>query len=339
MSIYLRSHLQGLVPYSSARLESGGASGIWLDANESPYDSGYNRYPDPRALQLRSALSRHTGAELEQILPACGSDQLIDMIYRAYCEPGVDSALSFSPGFSMYDHCADINGVRMDHLSLDDSFDLDVAAIEEFVRKHAPKIIFLCSPNNPTGNSLSADRMVAVAKMSPGIVVIDEAYIHYAETPSLVSRLSELPNVILLQTLSKAYGAAGLRLGYAIAAPALIEDLHRVKLPYDLSLIAQEKAIDILNSPEKLHSHTAETIAERKRLEKELPKCPSVEHIYPSDANFLLVRFTDHRSVYDQLRAADLIVRDRSALVDSCLRVTVGLPAENDALLSILREI
>jgi len=339
MSRYLRQHLSELVPYSSARQESGGAAGIWLDANESPYSSAYNRYPDPRAIALREVIAKHAGVECEQVLPACGSDQLIDMIFRAYCEPGQDTALTFSPGFSMYDHCAQMNDVEMYHMSLDDQYDIHLDRTLTFVRKHAPKIIFLCSPNNPTGNSLTVDRMVSVARAADGIVVIDEAYIHYADAPSLAAQLEDLPNVIILQTLSKAHGAAGLRLGYAMAATSLLDDLRKVKLPYDLSSMVSDTAVQIIKSTTQLHQQIAETISERKRLRTCLENLPEVVQIYPSDANFLLVRFLDHRKVYTQLRAAGIIVRDRSALVEACLRITVGVPKENDILLATLQAI
>lgn len=332
-----RPCIRDLEPYSTARDEyTGGDLGIFLDANESPYDNGLNRYPDPHQKLLKERISSIKGIPVENIFLGNGSDEAIDLCYRVFCTPGKDKALAIAPSYGMYSVAAAMNDVPLKKVQLKDDFSLDTRAI---LSESGAKLLFLCSPNNPSGNSFPREEILSLADSFQGIVVVDEAYIDFSSAPSLAEDIGGHPNIIILQTLSKAWGLAGLRIGLAIAAAPVIELFSKLKYPYNINGPAQQTALERL-SPELKASHVKEILRERERLEKELPAFPCVQKVYPSDANFLLVRVDDPDGLYNLLISSGIIVRNRSRVkgCEGCLRITVGTPQENSRLLDILRD-
>lgn len=340
-----RPTIRALASYRSARQDH--LEGTLLDANENSVGSvlpsgpvALNRYPDPFQRELRQALADREGHSLPEIFVGVGSDEAIDLLLRVFCEPGVDRVLIPEPTYGMYRVAAAIQNAIIDRVLLDDEFQLDRAAIEEALRP-TTKIVFVCSPNNPTGNRLRSDDILWLCRRAPGLVVVDEAYIEFADGPSMSGQVPSIPNLVVLRTLSKAWGLAAIRLGYAIAHPTVISFLMKVKSPYNVNTLTARAALEGLRRSDRAASMVRQIRSERERLRSALGGLRIVIDILPSEANFLAVRFRDPASVIRRLRAAGIIVRDRTAepKLDGCLRITVGTPDENDAVLTMLREI
>ncbi len=337
----LRENIKKLIPYSSARDEFKGSASVWLDANEnsygSPLERNYNRYPDPLQLKLKNKLSQIKGVPPENTFLGNGSDEAIDILIRAFCEPGRDNILLLPPTYGMYEVAANINDVAIKTAALTTDFQLDLNLIAEEIDKHT-KIIFVCSPNNPTGNSIRRSDVETLLVNFTGLVVVDEAYINYAGQHSFIRELLEYPNLVVFQTLSKAWGLAALRIGMAFASQSIIEVFNRIKPPYNIGEASQELALMALEQVETTKYRIRETVAERNKLAKILPDFPFIRRVYPSDANFLLVETTDPTGIYQHLVNGGAIVRDRSKIAgcEGCLRITIGTPDENQLLINLL---
>ncbi len=340
----VRNNIRNLKPYSSARSEFEGSAEVFLDANEnafgSPAGAGLNRYPDPLQRELKDRIAAMKGVSPSQIFVGNGSDEAIDLLFRIFCEPGRDEVITCPPTYGMYRVSADINDVTVREASLTADFQLDVRAILAGI-SGATKLIFVCSPNNPTGNLMSRGSILEIARQFTGIVVVDEAYIDFADEPSLLAELESLPNLVVLQTFSKAWGMAGVRVGLAFASSEIINLMNRVKPPYNVSGIAQQTVIRSLESSSTVREWIITARGERSRLENSLSDFDFVQRVYPSDANFLLVLLDDANSTYKYLIDEMIVVRDRSnvELCEGCLRITVGTPAENNRVLQALRSI
>lgn len=332
-----RPNILGLEAYSTARDDCGSSRPeIFLDANENPYNNGINRYPDPHQKALKSRISEIKGIAAGSLFLGNGSDEAIDLVYRVFCEPGKSNTVSIAPSYGMYEVAASMNDVEFRKVQLRPDFSMDTEAMLAATDSKT-RLMFICSPNNPTGNSFPAEQIEELLERFGGVVVLDEAYIDFSVMPSLASLVKRYPNLIVLQTLSKAWGMAGLRIGLAVADPAVISLMSKVKYPYNINVVAQKMALMKLDEAAK-DKAVAEIVGQRFRLEKELRKCPEVKGIYSSDANFLLVRFDNPDEVYGRLLAGGVIVRNRSKVpgCEGCLRITVGTPAENDRLLRLL---
>lgn len=336
----VRRNVLTMKPYSSARDEFHGDAEIFLDANENPYPSPYNRYPDPLQWKVKEKLAELQGVRPEQIFLGNGSDEPIDLIMRAFCEPNQDSILITEPTYGMYKVCAEVNAINVQQVLLTPDFDLDLDAVPNTFDA-TTKVIFLCSPNNPTGNLLSREKVVEVLKRFYGLVVIDEAYIDFTKSKSFVQELKKYPNLVVLQTFSKAWGLAGLRLGMCFASEAIISVLNKIKYPYNVNIRTQELALDALENAYRKDTWVEEILKERDWLARELGNLGIVEKIFPSDANFLLVRVKDAQSTYRYLMNNRIIVRDRSKvnLCYNSIRITVGTPEENKKLIEALKKI
>lgn len=336
----LRKNILDLKPYSSARDEYTGEAMVFLDANENPFNQPYNRYPDPlqRALKERIAILKNVDAA--NIFLGNGSDEPIDLLIRAFCEPGKDNVVTINPTYGMYQVAADISAVELRKVSLTEEYELDTETLLAACNENT-KLIFLCSPNNPTGNSLSKDAMLSVAKKFKGLLVVDEAYIDFAPEKTLLNELSEIPNLVILQTFSKAWGMAGIRMGMAFASTEIIQVLNKIKYPYNLNILSQQKALELLEQNEQVENWVKLLISERKRIAKDMENLPFVVKVYPSDANFLLVKMHDARGIYEYLVEEGIIVRDRSKvhLCDDSLRITIGAENENNILIETLNNL
>ncbi len=337
----VRPNVRRMRPYSSARSEFAGEAEVFLDANENAYGSPaggrWNRYPDPRQSDLKNKISAMRGVAADQIFIGNGSDEAIDLLFRIFCEPGVDECIICPPTYGMYQVSADLNDVAVREAGLTGSFQLDTGSILAAANERS-KLIFICSPNNPTGNLMRRDDVLQIARAFRGIVVIDEAYIDFANEPSMIAELGQLPNIVVLQTFSKAWGMAGLRVGMAFSNREMIGLFDRVKPPYNVSGIAQSEVADSLSLTQRVESSIANIINERRRMARSLSSLDCVNEVFPSDANFLLVRTTDAAAIYSHLVEQKIVVRDRSRVThcEGCLRITIGTPAENDRLLSAL---
>ena len=333
----VRPNILGLEAYSTARDDCGSNQPeIFLDANENPYNNGINRYPDPHQKALKAKVAEIKGISADSLFIGNGSDEAIDLVYRVFCVPGASNAVSIAPSYGMYEVAAAMNDIEFRKVQLRPDFSMDTEAMLSAADSKT-RLMFICSPNNPTGNSFPVEQIEDILERFGGVVVLDEAYIDFSVRPSLTSLVKRYPNLIVLQTLSKAWGMAGLRIGLAIADPAVIALMSKVKYPYNINVLAQKMALMKLDEAAK-DKAVAEIVGQRFRLEKELAKCPEVKGIYSSDANFLLVRFENPDEVYERLLAGGVIVRNRSKVsgCEGCLRVTVGTPAENDRLLRLL---
>lgn len=330
-----RPNIRNLAPYSTARDECQVKIGSFLDANENPFDNGYNRYPDPRQAELKSLISRVKGIPVKNMFIGNGSDEAIDLCFRIFCEPGADNAVSIAPTYGMYKVAADINNVEMRQVPLGEDFGLPVEELLKACDGNT-KLIFVCSPNNPTGNAFPVDEILKLAEVFDGMLVVDEAYIDFSSERSLSEYIGQYPNLIVLQTLSKAYGMAALRLGLAFGDARTMGLFANVKYPYNISLAGMEKAMGLLKRD--VAAEVDVIRAERSRLAEALSALPRVRKVWPSDANFLLVEVDDARGLYDELIDAQVIVRDRSKVAgcEGCLRITVGTPAENDKVLAVI---
>jgi histidinol-phosphate aminotransferase len=334
----VRKNILALVPYSTARDEYTGKLGVFLDANENPYpNSGYNRYPDPAQRELKEVLAGIKGVPAEQIFVGNGSDEAIDLAFRVFCEPRVDNAIAIAPSYGMYRVVAAINDVEMREVRLGADFSLSADAVLGAVDERT-KLLFLCSPNNPSGNLLERSEVERLLEQFHGMVVIDEAYIDFADDAGFLPALDRYPNLIVLQTLSKAWGLAGLRLGLAFGAREVMDIFARVKYPYNIGVATQRLVLDRLRGEGEVRREIAEIKSQRARVTEALEANPAVEKVFPSDANFVLVRTAEPRRMYETLIAKGVIVRDRSRVpgCEGCLRITVGTPAENDILIELL---
>ena len=337
----LRPHIAALQPYSSARDEYSGKEGIFLDANENPFGSiseeDYNRYPDPYQLDIKNKLSAIKNIPANQIFLGNGSDEAIDLLFRAFCTPGKDNVIILPPTYGMYEVSAGINDVKVKKVNLTDDFQLQPQKILDAVDEHT-KIIFICSPNNPSGNSLNRADIEVIIKKFDGLVVLDEAYIDFTTETSYIERLGEFQNLMIIQTFSKAWGLASLRIGMAFASVEIIKIINRIKPPYNISGLTQQKVLEALDQVDKKDEMVSRILKEKKYLEDQLSKLSIILHIYPSDANFLLMKVTDAKKIYQYLIDDKIIVRDRSKVIlcDECLRITVGTEKENNSLMESL---
>ena len=338
----VRPNIKDLQPYSSARDEFHGQAAIFLDANEnslgSTLEQPLNRYPDPRQSALKERISRIKNIGTEGIFLGNGSDEAIDLLIRAFCEPGREHILIMPPTYGMYRVCAEINNVAVEEVPLQPDFQM---AVQHVLQQLGPstRLVFICSPNNPSGNLLSRRDVQTILDQTRGLVVVDEAYIDFCAQDSLMPLLKDYPNLVILQTLSKAWGLAALRLGMAFADPFIIEILNKIKPPYNINGMTQKLALQALHQSDRQQDMLTRLIAQRRRLEEELKNIPTVETIYPSAANFLLVRFNQSENVFRQLKEAGIIVRDRSKALHchNCLRITVGTETENQILIDTLK--
>src|SRR6201996_3524818 len=338
----LRDNIKRLVPYSSARDEFQGEASVYLDANEnafgSPLDAQYNRYPDPLQYKVKMRLSEIKGVPARNIFLGNGSDEAIDILFRSFCNPGVDNVILVPPTYGMYEVSANINDVQTKKVSLTEEYQLNLEGIAEAIDEHT-KLIFICSPNNPTGNSINRDDVETLLNNFDGIVVVDEAYINFSRQKTFIQELTEYANLVVLQTLSKAWGLAGLRVGMAFASEEIIEVMNKVKPPYNVNEASQQLALKALQNIEQVNTWIKETLFQRDKLVLGLKVFDFVVDIYPSDANFILVKTADPKGIYNYLVQQGIIVRDRSKvdLCEGCLRITVGTPDENNTLLQTLQ--
>jgi len=339
----IRRNIKNLVPYSSARDEFKGDASVYLDANEnafgSPLEQQYNRYPDPLQYKVKKRLSDIKGVPPRNIFLGNGSDEAIDILFRSFCNPGIDNVILVPPTYGMYEVSANINDIEARKVMLTEEYQLNLEGIAEAIDKNT-KLIFICSPNNPTGNSINRDDIETLLANFNGLVVIDEAYINFSRQKTFIQELTEYANLVVLQTLSKAWGLAGLRIGMAFASEEIIEVMNKVKPPYNINEASQELALKALDNVEQVNGWIKETLAQRDKLVLNLKHFDFVLDIYPSDANFILVKMTDPKAIYSFLVDKGIIVRDRSKvdLCEGCLRITVGTPAENDILLETLQQ-
>ncbi|ALL04970.1 histidinol phosphate aminotransferase [Pedobacter sp. PACM 27299] len=337
-----RENIKNLKPYSTARDEYKGQASVFLDANEngygSPLDVNFNRYPDPLQLDLKDAISKIKGVPIENTFLGNGSDEAIDLLFRAFCEPGKDNVIILPPTYGMYEVSAGINNVEARKVNLLPNFQLDLEKIAEAIDENT-KLIFICSPNNPTGNSIIRTDIETVLANFNGLVIIDEAYINYAKQRTFIQELTEYPNLVILQTFSKAWGLAALRLGMAFAARPVIDILNKVKPPYNINQATQDLALKALENIAQVNEWIKITVTERENLSEELINLPIVKKVHASDANFILIEVIDALKTYDALVNQGIIVRDRSkvTLCEGCLRITIGTPQENEILLNALK--
>lgn len=335
----VRPNVRNLKPYSSARDEFKGSASVWLDANENPNNTGLNRYPDPLQCKVKARISELKNVPKENIFLGNGSDEAIDLLFRGFCEPGKDKAMICSPTYGMYQVSADINNVEVIDVPLTSEWQLNLDGIRSRFSDPNLKLLLMCSPNNPTGNSMNRQDILALVSEFNGLVVTDEAYIDFSEQESCTTELEKHNNLVVLQTLSKAWGLAGIRLGMAFANTEVIDLLNRIKPPYNVNQLTQEAALKKLNNLDGFQSEVNTILSERKRLGIELGQLKNVLNIYTSDANFLLVKFTQPKVVYDALTEKGIVVRDRSKVAEGCLRITIGTPEENAQLLAELRKL
>ena len=334
----IRPNIWSLKPYSSARDEyKGVAASVFLDANENPYNSPNNRYPDPLQTELKTLVSRVKNVDSERIFLGNGSDEAIDILYRTFCIPGVDNAVAIDPTYGMYEVCADINDVEYRKVLLDENFQFKASDLLAKTDDKT-KLIFLCSPNNPTGNNLCRKEIETVLQEFAGIVVIDEAYIDFSDEVSFTTMLDRYPNMVVLQTFSKAWGCAAIRLGMAFASAEIIAVFNKVKYPYNVNRLTQAEAISIIGKEYQIKEWVKTLLAERARLIEKFGKLTCCERIYPTDANFFLAKVSDAKKIYDYLVNNGIIVRNRTnvTLCHNCLRVTIGSRPENDKLIEAL---
>lgn len=338
----IRENVKGLKPYSSARDEyvADGSEMVFLDANENPFENGANRYPDPQQRRLKSVLSERKEIPVENMLLGNGSDEVLDLIFRAFCEPKVDNIITLPPTYGMYKVLAGINHIENREVLLTKDFQPDVEKILKRTDENS-KLLFLCSPNNPTGNSFSEEKIIRLLQDFNGLVVIDEAYIDFSDAGSWTNRLEDYPNLIVTQTLSKAYGLAGIRLGICMASKEIISVLNKIKPPYNVNELSQNHAIKRLQGISRIRLEIAEILNQKKLVIKVLKHVAFIEKVYPSDANFILVKVDDAERRYGQLLKKGIVIRNRSnqPLCENTLRFTIGTPEENIKLVMALKEI
>lgn len=334
----VRENVRTLIPYSCARNDFQGKEGVFLDANENPYGK-LNRYPDPYQSELKKAISKIKEVPSGNIFLGNGSDEIIDLCYRVFCSPGKDKALTFHPTYGMYEVSAAINDVRLVKVDLDRSFNIDPESVTPFLDDPEMKLIFICSPNNPSGNCMNHAVVENIISRFRGMVVVDEAYNDFSDKPSFRFSLDKYPNLIVMQTFSKALGLAAARIGMAFTSPGVISYFNKMKPPYNISTINQKAALDKLERIDAYRTQTKKIIDERERIVPILKKISIIEEVFPSDSNFLLIRVKDADNLYEQLKSSKIIVRNRNRIVEGCLRITVGSRTENDKLIKTIKKL
>lgn len=335
-----RKNIWSLAPYSSARNEYAGREArVFLDANENPYNQPFNRYPDPLQLELKAALAKVKGVPAENIFLGNGSDEAIDLPYRCFCEPGKDNVVAIEPTYGMYKVCADINDVEYRPVLLDDQYQTTAEKLLAATDAHT-KLIWLCTPNNPTGNCLKREEVIKVIEQFEGLVIVDEAYSDFSSQPTFRAVLSKYPNLIVLNTMSKAWGCAAIRLGMAFASQEIIGLFNKVKYPYNVNLLTQQQALEALKDPYEVDNWVKILLQERTRMVDAFEMLPICKKVYPTDANFFLAMMTDAPKIYDYLVDQGIIVRNRHRvqLCENCLRITIGTKTENSELIAALRK-
>ncbi len=334
----VRENIKTLKPYSSARDEFSDSEGIFLDANENPFGE-FNRYPDPYQRELKQVIGEYKSIDTSSIFIGNGSDEVIDLLFRIFCSPGIDKALTFSPTYGMYDVSAAINDVELIKVELDNNFSLEYEKLASFLEDKSLKLILICTPNNPTGNSIDFDVIERIIANFNGIVLVDEAYIDFCDARSTIELIDKYPNLIVSQTMSKARALAAARVGIAFSNPKMIALLNKVKPPYNVSLLNQQAAFESFRNAKQFEENKKTILIEKVKLEKELLDLDLVDRVYPSDANFFLVEVKDANSVYQSLVDQKIVVRNRNQIVRNCIRITVGSPAENQQLINALKTI
>ena len=335
----VRENIKNLKPYSSARDEFSGTFGVFLDANENPFGT-YNRYPDPHQKLLKEQLSVIKNIPVNQIFLGNGSDEVIDLIIRIFAEPNRDEVLIFDPTYGMYEVAANINSVTLNRLNINSDFHININEnLKNTLSNERLKIIFICSPNNPTGNLIQEESVRYILEHFKGIVVIDEAYIDFSKQPSWIAQLSQYPNLVVMQTFSKYWGLAGLRVGMCFASTEIVQYLDNVKPPYNISSVNQDRALEALKNMDSFAENLNIIHSEKRRLIDELSSINWVENIFPSDANFVLMKVSDANFVYDELIKHNIIIRNRNSAIKNTIRITVGSPDENDKLIKALKNI
>jgi len=338
----VRDNIKNLTPYSSARHEFTGKASVFLDANEnafgSPLPEKFNRYPDPLQWQLKFQLAKIKGVPAENIFIGNGSDEVIDLAYRIFCKPGTDNVIVCPPTYGMYEVSANINDIAIKKVNLTEDFQLNVEGILNAVDENT-KLLFICSPNNPTGNNMNRADVEILLNNFPGIIIIDEAYINYSKQKTFIQELTEYPNLVVMQTLSKAWGLAALRLGLCYASMDIIDIFNKVKPPYNVNDASQQLGLEALQDTTTVNNWIKQAVEQKEILIKEMQSLSFVEKIYPSDANFILVKVMDANKLYDYLSGNEVIVRNRSKDVHcaNCLRITIGTPGENEVLINLLK--
>ena len=335
-----RENIWNLAPYSCARTEFAGRKArIFLDANENPYNHPYNRYPDPLQIEVKEQISKVKGVEMDKIFLGNGSDEAIDLVYRVFCRPSLDNVVAIAPTYGMYEVCADVNDVEYRSVLLDEQFQITADKLLEACDVNT-KVIWICSPNNPTGNHINRECIVEVLRKFEGIVVVDEAYSDFSSERAFRTVIDSFPNLIVLNTLSKAWGCAALRLGMAFASKEIIDIFNKVKYPYNVNLLTQQHALEILKDPYQVDEWVKNILQERGKMVSAFLDLPICEKVYPTDANFFLAKMTDAQAIYDYLVAQGIIVRNRNKvqLCGNCLRITIGKKSENIELLAALRQ-
>ena len=335
----IRKNILNLKPYSSARSEFTGEGSVFLDANENPFDNGFNRYPDPLQREIKDKIGQIKGVDANSIFLGNGSDEAIDLLFRIFCNPGKDNVIAIAPTYGMYEVCANINDIEYRSANLDSSFDIDIDGIKRITDENS-KILFLCSPNNPTGNLLNKDRIIDLIDLFKGIVVVDEAYIDFAGDEGFLPHLKSYKNLVVLQTFSKAWGQAAVRLGMAFASAEIIEYFNKVKYPYNINVLTQRHINEVLGDLCKVESQTEEILTQRELLANAFSNIQIIETIYPSDSNFILAKVKNANDVYEYLVKKGIIVRNRSKIIlcDNSIRFTVGDENENHSLIAALSE-
>lgn len=335
----IRPNIAALAPYSCARDEFKGEASVYLDANESPYNNGTNRYPDPLQSEVKSILAPLKKVRPEQIFLGNGSDEAIDLVYRIFCRPGIDNVVAPAPTYGMYQVCADINDIEYRAVPLKADYQLDMEAMKQAIDENT-KAIWLCSPNNPTGNVFAKEDLLWFLDNANAMIVVDEAYIDFSDKGTMVEMLDKYPNLIVLQTFSKAWGQAAIRLGIAMASEEVISLYNKVKYPYNVNILTQQQALKVLGNVAKKENQVKEILAQRDVLKNLLLSLSCVEEIYPSDSNFLLVKVKDANGIYKYLQDKGIIVRNRHrvTLCANCLRITVGTPTENAEIYNALKD-
>ncbi len=333
----IRTNLKTLTPYSSARDEFSGTSSVFLDANENPFDNGVNRYPDPQQWELKERLAEIKNISAKQMILGNGSDEIIDLLMRAFCQPGVDKVVFCKPSYGMYKVAAQINDLRIAELELDSNFQPDVKAILE---NNDAKLLFLCSPNNPTGNLIDKSVLVRLLTDFKGVIVLDEAYIDFAADASMLKELNNYPNLVILQTLSKAWGMAGIRLGIGLASVEIIEVLNKIKPPYNVNTLTQYKALELLKDEKCFEEKVELLIQEKEWLSEGLKSFTFVQKVFPSRANFILIHVDDADKLYNFLIEKSIVIRNRTNVsqLKNCLRISIGTTIENQSLFKSLKE-
>jgi len=334
----VRENVKNLIPYSCARDEFKGKTGIFLDANENPFGK-LNRYPDPYQRDLKAAISKNKGISEEKIFLGNGSDEIIDLCYRVFCNPGKDKALTFTPTYGMYEVSASVNDIKIIKIPLNERFQLDLEKTKPYFSDNNLKLIFICSPNNPTSNCMESSDISYIISNFNGIVVIDEAYIDFTEKPSFIKMIDKYPNLIVMQTFSKAFGLAAARVGMAFSNPDILQYFNKLKPPYNISTINQIAALRKLEKAVEFKSQVLKIKNEKERLNADLKKLKITEKVYPSDTNFILVKVSNATLIYNSLIDKHIIIRNRTSVINNCLRITVGTHTENNKLINALKTI